>query len=515
MRVVADANVAHTSPVVAGPLAIGRPLPPDDDAKVAADESALGMSSQRPHLTGAGMRVNDIHSQLNETVVADVIPVDSLEAIRQVIVRSRAESLPIAVSGGRHAMGGQQFCSGGLLLDTRPLGRVLTFDPERGTIDVEAGIQWPALLAYLSAGQAGRASAWAIRQKQTGADRLSLGGALAANVHGRGLIFKPIVDDVESFTLVDGFGEVHVCSREENTELFRLAIGGYGLVGVIYSVKLQLIPRRRLERVVEVREIEDLIDAFDDRIERGFLYGDFQFAINPADPYFLRQGVFSCYRPVDDATPIRDDQRALSTDEWRKLLYLAHVDKAKAWELYSTHYLATAGQVYLSDAHQVGDYVDDYHRWLDQLTGAADRATEMITEIYVPRDRLADFMGEVADDFRRMGIDVVYGTIRLIERDDVTFLPWARDRWACVIFNLHTVHTVDGLEHAETAFQRLIDMAIARGGNYFLTYHRWARPDQFEACYPEFRDFLAAKRRYDPDERFQSDWYRHHATLLA
>jgi FAD/FMN-containing dehydrogenase len=280
-------------------------------------------------------------------------------------------------------------------------------------------------------------------------------------------------------------------------------------------VKLQLIPRRRLERVVEVREIEDLIDAFDDRIERGFLYGDFQFAINPADPYFLRQGVFSCYRPVDDATPIRDDQRALSTDEWRKLLYLAHVDKAKAWELYSTHYLATAGQVYLSDAHQVGDYVDDYHRWLDQLTGAADRATEMITEIYVPRDRLADFMGEVADDFRRMGIDVVYGTIRLIERDDVTFLPWARDRWACVIFNLHTVHTVDGLEHAETAFQRLIDMAIARGGNYFLTYHRWARPDQFEACYPEFRDFLAAKRRYDPDERFQSDWYRHHATLLA
>jgi FAD/FMN-containing dehydrogenase len=101
-------------------------------------------------------------------------------------------------------MGGQQFCSGGLLLDTRPLRRVLTFDPERGTIDVEAGIQWPALLAYLSADQAGRASAWAIRQKQTGADRLSLGGALAANVHGRGLTFKPIVDDVESFTLVDG-----------------------------------------------------------------------------------------------------------------------------------------------------------------------------------------------------------------------------------------------------------------------------------------------------------------------
>jgi FAD/FMN-containing dehydrogenase len=472
------------------------------------------MSSQPLRLSGAGTLVNDVHSQLNETTVADVIPVDSLEAIRQAISRSRAEGLPMAVSGGRHAMGGQQFCSGGLLLDTRPLGRVLAFDSERGTIDVEAGIQWPALFAFLGANQDGRAPAWGIRQKQTGADRLSLGGALAANVHGRGLTFKPIVDDVESFTLVDGFGATHECSREQNAELFRLAVGGYGLVGVMYSVRLRLAPRRLLERVVEVREIEGLIEAFDDRIESGFLYGDFQFAIDPDDPSFLRRGVFSCYRPVDDATPIPEAQRALTTDEWRKLLYLAHVDKPKAWELYSAHYLATSGQLYLSDAHQFGDYVDDYHQWLDDLTGAADRATEMITEVYVPRDRLADFMSEVAEDFRGRGVDVVYGTIRLIERDDVTFLPWARDRWACVIFNLHTVHTAVGLERAVEAFQHLIDMAIARGGSYFLTYHRWARPDQVDRCYPEFRDFLAAKRRYDPHERFQSDWYRHYATLL-
>ena len=159
-------------------------------------------------------RVNDIHAQLNETIVADVIPVDSIDAIRQAIGRSQLEGLPIAVCGGRHAMGGQQFCSGGLLLDTRPLGRVLELDRERGTIDVEAGIQWPALLAYLDAEQDDGAPAWGIRQKQTGADRLSLGGALAANVHGRGLAMKPIVDDVESVTLVDGAGEVACCSRD-------------------------------------------------------------------------------------------------------------------------------------------------------------------------------------------------------------------------------------------------------------------------------------------------------------
>ncbi len=138
----------------------------------------------------------------------------------------------------------------------------------------------------------------------------------------------------------------------------------------------------------------------------------------------------------------------------------------------------------------------------------------MITEIYVPRDRLDDLMTEAAVDFRANGVDVVYGTIRLIERDDESFLAWARERWACVILNLHTVHTPAGIAHSVDAFRRLIDMASARGGSYFLTYHRWARHEQVETCYPQFREFLAHKRRLDPDEVFQSDWYRHHAALF-
>src|SRR6185295_5766313 len=98
-------------------------------------------------------------------------------------------------------------------------------------------------------------------------------------------------------------------------------------------------------------------------------------------------------------------------------------------------------------------------------------------------------------------------TVRLIERDDETFLPWARDRYACIVFNLHVDHTPAAIEQAAEAFRELIDLAIAHGGNYYLTYHRWARPDQVARCYPEMPAFLAAKRRFDPAELFQSDWY--------
>jgi FAD/FMN-containing dehydrogenase len=458
--------------------------------------------------------VNDIHSKLNEAEVEEVLEADSLAGVQAAVARARELGRPLAVSGGRHAMGGQQFCTRGLLLDTRGFSRVLGLDPERGMIELEAGIQWPALYSYLMAPENG-GGAWGFAQKQTGADRLTLGGAISANVHGRALTLPPIVADVESLVLVDASGEPRTCSRSVEPELFSLVVGGYGLVGVVYSVTLRLVPRRKVERVVEVRSIEGLIAAFDERVRSGFLYGDFQFATDPDSDEFLSRGVFSCYRPVSDDTPMPAGQRALSLDDWKGLLYLAHTNKSEAFERYAAHYLATSGQIYYSDGHQMGEYIDDYHVELDRALGAAHPATEMISELYVPRDRLSEFVVDGAEELGKSGVDVIYGTIRLIERDDETFLPWARDRFACIIFNLHTEHTPEGLERSADAFRRLIDAASSRGGSYFLTYHRWATKEQVLRCYPQFPAFLVKKLEYDPEERFQSDWYRHYRELLA
>ena len=444
--------------------------------------------------------VNDVHSRLNETAVDDVIQVDSLESIRAALARARAEGKPVSVCGGRHAMGGQQFCAGGLLLDTRGLSRVLSLDGHRRTIEVEAGIQWPRLLKAL------QSASITFAQKQTGADDLSIGGAVSANVHGRGLTMRPFVADVESLVLVGPDGEPVRCSRDERPDLFRLVVGGYGLFGVIHAVTLRLVPRRTLERVVELQDADRLMDAFAERIDQGFLYGDFQFAIDSDSDDFLRRGVFSCYRPVPDRVLPRQ-QRALSEDDWRRLLQLAHTDKSRAFDLYAQHYLATSGQLYRSDAHQLAFYSAGYH-------GEVGPGSEMITEIYVPRASLAGYLQAAAEELRRTRADVVYGTVRLIERDTESFLAWATEPWACIVLNLHVDHTESGVARAADSFRRLIDLALARGGSYYLTYHRWATRAQLEACHPRFGEFLRLKRQYDPDELFQSEWYRHHRELF-
>lgn len=458
--------------------------------------------------------VNDIHSALNETRVRRIVEADSTDAVMRAVRQARREGGAVSVMGGRHAMGAQQFGTDTVLVDTRPLSRVLSFDRERGLLEVEAGILWPGLLDGYLALQNGSPRSWGIAQKQTGADRLSVGGTLAANGHGRGLNLPPFVADVESFNLVDAAGEVRRCSRTEEPELFSLVAGGYGLFGIVTTVTLRLAPRRKLERVVEVRGREGLAGAFAERIRDGFLYGDFQFSVDRGADGFLDEGVFSCYRPVDPDTPIPADQKELSDEDWKELLWLAHADKARAFQRYAGHYLATDGQVYWSDTHQLSPYFDGYHAELDARSGAPGRSTEIITEIYVPRPRLADFLDAAAEDFQRHGVEVIYGTVRLIEEDAESFLAWAREPWACTVFNLCTSHTPDGQERSAEAFRRLIDLAIARGGSYFLTYHKYARRDQIEACHPRFADFLRRKLACDPEERFQSDWYRHHRSLF-
>jgi FAD/FMN-containing dehydrogenase len=462
----------------------------------------------------AGLVLNDLHSCLNPTRVHRVVPVATAADVQEAVRLAAAEGRAVSIMGGRHAMGGQQFATDGVAIDTRSLCGIQDLDTNAGLITVDAGVQWPELIAHLVKVRSGRRR-WGIAQKQTGADRFSIGGALAANIHGRGLMRPPFVADVEAFTLVDAAGELRRCSRTENAELFRLAIGGYGLFGVVTDVTLRLVPRHKVRRVVEVITADRLIAAFDERIADGFEYGDFQFALDPASPDFLHRGIFSCYQPVADDTPIPAGQRALAEDDWRRLLRWAHADKAVAWGAYSAHYLATSGQVYWSDTHQLSTYFDGYHEELDREFGAASPCTEIITEIYVPRARLGDFLADAAEDFRHRGVDCIYGTIRLIERDEESFLAWAREPWACTIFNLHTEHTPNALARTADAFRRLNDMAIARGGSYFLTYHKYATREQVLACYPQFPEFLRLKRAYDPEGRFQSDWYRHYARAFG
>jgi len=471
--------------------------------------------------------LNDVHSALNPTPVRRVERPRTLEELQSLVRRARSEGFGLSVAGGRHAMGAQQFATNQVHVDTTAMCAVLGSDASRGWLRVEAGAMWPAIIEATHRMPASAdGTAWAIRQKQTGVDDVTLGGSIAANAHGRGLQMQPLVDDIEDLMLVDPQGDVVTCSRTEHPELFAKVVGGYGLFGIVHAATLRLTPRCKVRRLVDVLDLADARHAVLRRVEQGCLYGDFQFVIDPRDPAFLQRGVFACYRPVDaDDDVAIDTATDLRPEDWLKLLRLAAVDKAAAFKAYAQHYLGTHGNAYWADTMQLATYLPSYADALSSeatapgvILGATPQAnvreTLVIGEHYVPRDRIDAFMRDARNVLLRHQAEVIYGTIRAIERDSTSFMPWARDDYACVIFNLRTPHTPQGKQRTADTFRALIDAALALNGSYFLTYHQHATREQVLRAYPQMPDFFAAKRAHDPHAVFVSDWYHHHTRLL-
>jgi FAD/FMN-containing dehydrogenase len=475
--------------------------------------TACGVSLVMPALSGAsaqvqGTLVNDAQTAMNPTRVARVISIHNLDEARALIREANTSGRAIAIAGARHASGGQQFRAGQLLIDTRSWNAVSRFDQERGLITVSGGIEWPDLMSFYLNAQKGKTRQWGIAQKQGGLDRLTIGGTLSANAHGHTLYLPPIVANVESFELLDAEGKVQTCSRETNPELFRCAIGGYGLFGLISAVTLRLAPRQKLRRNVQWANLDEVVPTLESRAATGSLYGDYQYSIDETSPDFVHRGILTTFDPAGADAVADEEPRELPADALEGLLLLAHTDRAKAFKTFAEATLASSGEVVWSDTHQYSPYPAGYHRRLDQTLRSANPGSDPLGEVYVPRDQLATYLGDARRELLARKSQVVYGTVRSIKRDSETFLAWAKHDYACVIFTLHTDITDEGIARTSDTFRALISMAVARGGSYYLTYNRFADRKLLDAAYPQFSEFLQLKKKYDPKEIFQSDWYR-------
>jgi len=164
--------------------------------------------------------------------------------------------------------------------------------------------------------------------------------------------------------------------------------------------------------------------------------------------------------------------------------------------------------------HQMSTYVPGYHTGIDsQLEGA--EGADLIVEVDVPRGELIPFL----EDARRIllggELPLVYGVIRFIEKDKDSFLAWAKKPYACVVFTPHTSSEAKALQKTGETCRQLIRAAIKRGGSFYLTYNRFATREDLAWAYPQFAEFLVNKRKYDPTDMLQSEWYRHYKRLYA
>jgi FAD/FMN-containing dehydrogenase len=456
--------------------------------------------------------VNDVHAGLNPTWVRNVVRPGSVAEIQVLTKDCRKHGRSLSVSGSRHATGGQQFAAHSVLLDMREMNHVVDLDNKKGLLQVESGIEWPALIQRYLAAQKNNA-AWGIRQKQGGADHMTLAGALSANAHGHCLGSPPMIGDVEWIDIVTADGKLQRCSRKENSELFALAVGGYGLFGVITNVGLRLVPRGKVRRRVEARTLAELVELVEKRTASGASFGYFQYSIDPTSPEFMRAGVLTTYEPVAPETALGKGSTDLDEDALALLLELAHRNPQRAYTQYAKYELSLDRNVEWSDLHQLSTYPLGYHKNIEKRLGAEFEGADLILEVYVPRDELIPYFEDARRLLLTSEIPLIYGTVRFIEQDRDSFLAWAKKRYACVIFTVHSSSEAHALGKMGEICRQLIRSGVKRSGSFYLTYNRFAAREELDSAYPQFGEFLVLKKKYDPMELFQSDWYRHYKAL--
>jgi FAD/FMN-containing dehydrogenase len=120
-----------------------------------------------------------------------------------------------------------------LTLDASGLDRVLHADAARGLLEVQAATSWSELAGYLS----GRGI---VLDSFTRLSRLPATIGEAVSQASAGPDGLPVSAHVVAATLVTHDGELRRADRHANPQLLELALGGQGVVGVLYSLTVSI-----------------------------------------------------------------------------------------------------------------------------------------------------------------------------------------------------------------------------------------------------------------------------------
>jgi FAD/FMN-containing dehydrogenase len=123
----------------------------------------------------------------------------------------------------------------GILLDTKGLNKLISFDKESGILRCEAGVSLSSVLDFIVP------QGW-FPCVTPGTKHISIAGAVANDIHGKNHHKNGTFGcHVTKFELIRSDGK-YICSEIENPELFKATIGGMGLTGLITWVEFKTQP---------------------------------------------------------------------------------------------------------------------------------------------------------------------------------------------------------------------------------------------------------------------------------
>jgi FAD/FMN-containing dehydrogenase len=439
-------------------------------------------------------------SQLNLTKIDTIIQVPNDKKgieiqLRNVLKYAKENNLKISIAGAKHSMGGHTIYPNGIVLNMLPY-KQMELDSSKNILTIGSGALWEDALKYLD--KYGKSIA--IMQAFSS---FSIGGSISVNGHGWQKNVPPISASVVSFTLMKENGEIINCSRQENQELFKLVIGGYGLFGIVLDVKLKVVENEALQykyiRLSPQKYVNYYKKYISENPNVNLVFG----RLRISDKHFLEEATLNFFEKVEAAIPALPNKKSSET---QRLVFRGSVNseygKRLRWDLETSMNKVSKNEIY-SRNELLNDHVS-------LIENKDTSSTDLLQEYFIPERNFNQFIKDMKPILRNSKIDLLNITIRGVHQDNDSYLSYARENVFGFVLLFNQKKTDKQEAEMKKLTNQLLEVALKNDGTFYLPYRLHIDKDKMRKSYRNADKFFQLKLRYDPTELFNNKFYEHY-----
>ena len=423
--------------------------------------------------------------------------VEIIKQLKEILKYSKTNRIPISIAGAKHSMGGHTMYPNGIVLNMRPY-KEMQIDTINNILTIGSGALWEDAIIYLDKFNKSIAVMQAFSS-------FSIGGSISVNGHGWQKDLPPISSSVISFTLLNHNGEILNCSRTENSELFSLVIGGYGLFGIILDVKLKVVDNEALQfkyiRLSPENYIENYRKLVSSNPKVKLVFG----RLRISNKLFLEEATLNYFEKKDEK-PLPLSEYGANNESSNNIVFRSTVNseygKRLRWDLETG-----MNKVSKNETFSRNNLLNDNVTLIENKNTSS---TDILHEYFIPERHFIDYINALKSILPNRHIDLLNITIRGVYKDNDSYLNYAKENVFGFVFLFNQKKNEKDEIEMKKLTQQLVKVAIKFEGTYYLPYRLHIDKETFRAVYPQGEEFFRLKLKYDPDEIFKNKFYDHY-----
>lgn len=389
---------------------------------------------------------------------------------------------PFIPRGAGRSYGDAAYTSEGISLTSENLTAISNLDTTRGSIVCGAGVRIDDLFNAVDG------TDWTFATGG-GTRWTTVGGCIGSDVHGKNdVAHGSFGNQVESLRIVLASGETVECSETENADLFAATVGGMGLTGFIESATLRLH-----------QEPSNAVESHADVIGSPAEMTDKFLTSNPAFSVAWLDLISPKFRGIYyHADYVEGEARKPRVPITLPLPRVKVFNRPLLRVLNAIRYSLNANKRTRMQPRAFHHPVDTVKHW-NQLYGPRGFHEY---QFLVAEEHCTASLEEFLRGTERFGIRPFFAVVKKFGR---------HPRQGMLSFPGPGITIMADFEHApanQPFFDYFTDYVKELGGRHYLAKDSYLTASQFRNMYPRLDEWRSVVKRYDPENRIQSDLSR-------